>query len=149
MAAHIAEAPERLRSRLVGRQAALEVLLGRQLDVAAHLCFKVPQDPLAPKQASQPGNENVESFHQIPSLDCLSDFRDGQSEPVPAHLFDRKLITARLRQPVEPGTAGFEDEQAERALQEIRLRWSQTSPLNLCCLLITTRNSRYRVGREN
>jgi len=36
-----------------------------------------------------------------------------------------------------PEAEGLEDEQVERALQEIRLRLSQTSPPNPFCLLVT------------
>jgi hypothetical protein len=42
---------------------------------------------------------------------------------------------------------GFEDEHVESALQEIRLRLSQTSPPNLYRLLVMLRKSRPRVGR--
>ena len=47
-----------------------------------------------------------------------------------------------------PEAEGLEDEQVERALQEIRLRLSQTSPPNPFCLLVTLRDSRCRIDGE-
>ena len=70
-------------------------------------------------------------------------------------LLDLKQFVRQLPKALDDAVAversqaeSLQDKQVERALQEIRLQLSQTSPPNICRLLVTPRHSMCRVGRE-